>query len=525
MKGDAMFAFGTSRLISQTALFAAEPNSMFIIAVVLVLVAFTFRRRRRRAIKAGQCSRGPWFPWKPVLLIVLIVVAWKHFHAPRFTWDWDLDEKIQAVQAATGSGDFPPVKQQDLWALRRSAEAAREERDRDHAAKPKSVKASRTAKAVATSVVSSTPKKAEPVESYSKTESLIAPHVARSVAQAQELTTRALDQAREIVADTGREVAALKALTALKFVVDPESPAPAKPPKTSEAKQEPAPAASVAIIESTSTPAAPDAPEPSPAVTFKFPTPPATPASAEQAATSTSVRPVARERVPEKEAVAVSSTAVARAETEPKPTVATTSATKRPDWIDHPDGRTGDIYYETVMVERYATRGEAEDALAKETQDRTKAYVDRYLGEGASMLFIVPPAYVHDHLVKERYAEPVETSVGPMINAYARLAFDRRAQAQLRRMHRDAEIENRLLGVAGGAVAVLLVLGSVFGYLKLDTLTRGYYTRRLQLAAGVVILAVAVLGTRFVLPLVSERAKTPPRVLELPINVTRAPTT
>ncbi|HEY4310752.1 MAG TPA: hypothetical protein VGN12_14980 [Pirellulales bacterium] len=522
-----MFAFGTSRLISQTALFAAEPNSMFIIAVVLVLVAFIFRRRRRRALKAGQCSRSLWFPWKPVLLIVLIVVAWRHFHAPRFTWNWDLDEEIRAVQAATSSGDFPAIKQQELWALRRSAEAAREERDRDrdHAAKPKSVKATRTAKSVVASVVSSTPKKADPAEAYSKKEDLISPHVARTVAQAQELTTRALDHAREIVADTGREVAALKALTALKFVVDPASPAPAKPPKASEAKQEPAPAASVAVIESTATLAAPEAPEHSPAVAFKFPTAPATPATAEPAAKSTSVRPVVRERVPEKTKVLVSSSEMARAESESKPTVPTTPATKRPDWIDHPDGRTGDIYYETVMVERYATRGEAEDALAKETQERTKAYVDRYLGEGASMLFIVPPAYVHDHLVKERYAEPVETSVGPMINAYARLAFDRRAQAQLRRMHRDAEIENRLLGVAGGAVAVMLVLGSVFGYLKLDTLTRGYYTRRLQLAAGVVILAVAALGTRFVLPLVSEKAKTPPRVIELPIDVTRAPTT
>ena len=40
------------------------------------------------------------------------------------------------------------------------------------------------------------------------------------------------------------------------------------------------------------------------------------------------------------------------------------------------------------------------------------------------------------------------------------------------------------------AAAVLLVLGSVFGYLKLDTLTRGYYTRRLQFAAVIVILTV-----------------------------------
>ena len=66
-----------------------------------------------------------------------------------------------------------------------------------------------------------------------------------------------------------------------------------------------------------------------------------------------------------------------------------------------------------------------------------------------------------------------------------------------KRIQRNAQIEHRLLEVAGGTAAVMLVLGAVFGYLKLDTLTRGYYTRRLQLAAGVVILTVAA-GTVYV---------------------------
>ena len=42
-----------------------------------------------------------------------------------------------------------------------------------------------------------------------------------------------------------------------------------------------------------------------------------------------------------------------------------------PGWLDQPGGREGDVYYETVMVERYATAAEAEDALAEELQSRT----------------------------------------------------------------------------------------------------------------------------------------------------------
>ena len=41
-----------------------------------------------------------------------------------------------------------------------------------------------------------------------------------------------------------------------------------------------------------------------------------------------------------------------------------------------------------------------------------------------------------------------------------------------------------------GAGWVMALLGTIFGYLKLDTLTRGYYTRRLQLVAGAVILTL-----------------------------------
>jgi purine-cytosine permease-like protein len=45
-----------------------------------------------------------------------------------------------------------------------------------------------------------------------------------------------------------------------------------------------------------------------------------------------------------------------------------------------------------------------------------------------------------------------------------------------------------------GAGAVLLLLGTMFSYLKLDTETRGYYTGRLQFGAAGVILAIIAAG-------------------------------
>ena len=160
-----------------------------------------------------------------------------------------------------------------------------------------------------------------------------------------------------------------------------------------------------------------------------------------------------------------------------------------------------DTYFTTVVVGPYKTIRECEERLPAELQDATSAYIDSYLGAGASKVVHIPPAYIQDHLVKDRYVEEFQSdtpTVGTMSNLHVRLGFDRRFKTQLQRMHRDADVENRLLSVAGGAGMVLVVLGTLFGYLKLDTMRRGYYTRRLQFAAAAVILTtVAAAGAAF----------------------------
>jgi hypothetical protein len=77
-----------------------------------------------------------------------------------------------------------------------------------------------------------------------------------------------------------------------------------------------------------------------------------------------------------------------------------------------------------------------------------------------------------------------------MINLHVLLEFDERSWRELSRMQHEREIEERVAVVGIGAGWLLALLGTVFGYLKLDTLTRGYYTRRLQLVAGAVILTL-----------------------------------
>jgi hypothetical protein len=495
-----MFAFDMSLYTSHMVLFAAEPSVWLWVVGALVLWAVIFRRPRRK--KDGVCRKRRGFPWRAAVLVVLIVVAWKKFGThSNWSVDWDLDDEIRSLQAATGIGGFLPIEKKDLWALRH--EDPEKTRDEVKRRTPRSA----SKRAVRDDVGKSGRFIAKSNTDGSKEASValddvVSPHVARSVTQARELADRAVEQARSIAAKTAHNVAAIKALKALKFdeaddddVADkkvtekttdapstvsvtavapspPDPPAAPEPPAVPAARTEVAVKATADRVESSAEIVAVEAAEQPKAFVFPgAPTPKRTANSEHVASSVTSVRKESEPLKPVSEA--------------------------RPVWLDQPGGRDGDIYYETVMVERYATAAEAEDALAEELQARTRAYVDRYLGAGASKLFTVPPAYIHDRLVRDRYKETVESSVGPMVNAYAQLAFDHRARAQLQRMQRDAQIEHRLLEVAGGAAAVMLVLGAVFGYLKLDTLTRGYYTRRLQLAAGVVILTVAA-GTLYV---------------------------
>jgi hypothetical protein len=503
-----MFAFTISRLVSQSVVFAAEPSTITWLVILIgaaAVLKYGFLRPRRAPAVSAACRKRRWFPWRAVVLVLLGVAAYRHFngHGPHFRWDWDLDD---VPQLHALDGGFPAIQDKDLWALRRARGERPDKRDQDDLGRDVSSDEGKT-----TVKLISAPQ-AEPQPTKRSNEPAarapLPPHVARTVAEARELAHRAVRQAKAIYDKTGDD-AALRALAALKFVggdngnaakaaeipaaevavtpvasAAPEEPAAAEPADSKPAAENTAAAADVAAA---TTPVAPEAPAapvaPHSSATAIAPAPPAIPAIP---------TPPAVMKSPPKLMARIAPTATP----EKQPTMPLQR--ERPAWLDQPGGREGDVYYETVMVERYTTPADAEDALARELVERTKAYVDRYLGEGSSKLFVVPPAFIHDHLVKDRYQEAVESSVGPMVNAYARLGFDGRTRARLQRMHRDAQTENNLLSVAGGAAGVLLILGAVFGYLKLDTLSRGYYTRRLQFAAAAVILTVLFVGARYV---------------------------
>jgi hypothetical protein len=174
----------------------------------------------------------------------------------------------------------------------------------------------------------------------------------------------------------------------------------------------------------------------------------------------------------------------------------------------------GDVFF-TVTAGPYTTREECERSLATELHKSIDAYIDSFIGQpGAGRRVDLGMDYILNQLVVQRRFETTQASFGEMQNLHAEVRIDRDAQSLIRQRHQDALRQARL-GYAGGAFGLLLVLlATAFGYLKLDTLTKGYYSGRLKLAATAVILTAAA-ATALVVRQVDPAANWP---LKLPFT-------
>jgi hypothetical protein len=173
-------------------------------------------------------------------------------------------------------------------------------------------------------------------------------------------------------------------------------------------------------------------------------------------------------------------------------------AAGRPDWVDAPPRYADNAYVMPIPVGPFETRQQCEAEVPQALQEAVKNYAAIYLGAGAAGHLDRDAAELRRRLVREEWEEPVETSYGPMLILHLRLAFDRAMQDSVREAVRQETAAARLRLVALGLGGVLVVLGVLFGCLKLTEwgnrlkLTEGgNRRRRMQLQLAAVLLAVA----------------------------------
>lgn len=211
--------------------------------------------------------------------------------------------------------------------------------------------------------------------------------------------------------------------------------------------------------------------------------------------------------VAEKKAADDNSEAVMEVSTEPVDPVvlAETSAgesRERPDWVVHPPKRVGNTYRRVVKSGQFRTVDECHDELEDKLRlavfhrmaaEVTDGPINPDLTRSTFEALGIGMDYIYTEICTDEYVENLEASFGPMVQVHLKLEFDPSIEQHLRNVWRQYQAGQRLGTVAFLASLGLLLLGSTYGLLKLDTWTRGYYSKRLLLGVPAVIIGLFLL--------------------------------
>ncbi|MGE0607307.1 MAG: hypothetical protein AB7O62_09455 [Pirellulales bacterium] len=160
----------------------------------------------------------------------------------------------------------------------------------------------------------------------------------------------------------------------------------------------------------------------------------------------------------------------------------------RPAWVGQPASLQNGVYRLAVTVGPFhATDPKAQRELSEKISRTFAQYVEADRGPAAAGHMLFSPGEIRHRFVKDSWYEPYQSptpSLQAMVYLHALLAIDDAARREIDSRFTDIMVAQRLKQAGGAAAALLLVLASLFGYLKLDTLTRGYYSGRLKVAAA-----------------------------------------
>jgi hypothetical protein len=129
------------------------------------------------------------------------------------------------------------------------------------------------------------------------------------------------------------------------------------------------------------------------------------------------------------------------------------------------------------------TREDAEENALKRAQEK----ILEYLAEQEQPLERPPNReYIKKNMVKELDPEPAQdfgNGVGELQGVRLRIETSARDWQYMLREDRRARSESRMLVLAKLLAGLVAFLGAVGGYLRLEEMTKGYYTAWLRLAA------------------------------------------
>ncbi len=204
------------------------------------------------------------------------------------------------------------------------------------------------------------------------------------------------------------------------------------------------------------------------------------------------------------------------------------TGSKPPAWINNPPKRVGETWRDVLATDEYATLEECyresdrlllgatfehvqtligKSDLSGRSADRPAIVVDgngRILSTELQSVISylgglgITIDYIRSQIAKDESVVTTERSVGPMKKLYTLIEFSPAIDRELMWRWSNLEREKRFAMVGIGAGSIFGLLTLVFGLLKIDTWTKGYYTKRLFLGVPAAIIGGTVLMTIFV---------------------------
>jgi hypothetical protein len=184
-----------------------------------------------------------------------------------------------------------------------------------------------------------------------------------------------------------------------------------------------------------------------------------------------------------------------------------TAPAPRPDWVAQPPRMVGGVQRVVLQAGPYTTLQECYTQLRAEMREAVADHLGELVREAtanpspwvpdlASMG--ITDGYIIRELLIDQFVEDGEASFGLTKTACGLVEFpEYQDQRLLDSWKRHARRDRVAMAVLGSAV-VLIALGGAFALLKIDTWTRGYYTKRLFLGVPAAIIASIVAFSCFI---------------------------
>jgi hypothetical protein len=180
---------------------------------------------------------------------------------------------------------------------------------------------------------------------------------------------------------------------------------------------------------------------------------------------------------------------------------------QRPEWVDAPPKLVGNTRRYVVSTDAYSTVEECYAALRQKLREVVRTRIEEKVQESTGAPRYVPDVdemqisidYILSELCPEEdYIETVRHSFGEMKKAHALVEFSPQQDELLLDRWRSYARRANVAAVAILSSCVVGGLAFVYGLLKVDTWTRGYYTKRLFLGVPAAIIGGGAAFVAFV---------------------------